>query len=708
MSDRIFDILQRLGRSFMLPIAVLPIAGLLLGFGSTFTNEMSLSAYHLQDVMGAGTVFYSIFSVAKNVGQSLFNNIALLFAIGVAIGMAKKEKEIAALGAVIAYFSMNAAISVLLTLHGMILPDGNIADGISSGMISEVCGIMTLQTGVLGGIVVGLGTAYLHNRFHTIEFPTALAFFGGNRFIPIISCIVYIVVGILVFYIWPYVQSGILVFSSFVTKSHYMGTFVFGVIKRALVPLGLHHVFYLPFWQTAVGGTMEVAGKVYEGGQNIFFAQLADPGTTHFSAEACRYFSGEYIFMIFGLPGAALAMYRCARKENRKMVGGILLSATLTSMLTGVTEPLEFTFVFVSPLLYLTQIILAGSCYMIAQMFNITIGLTFSGGLFDFLTFGVLQGNDKTSWMLVIPIGIVYFFLYYITFKVLIEKFDLKTLGRIENDPVLLKREEETQKKEKLRKNLSEAEHFFYLLDGLGGAENIDFLDSCATRLRCRVKKRELVDKESLKQSGNHGMMIRGNNIQLIFGPQVNNIKAKLEMFMKNPNADFDGEDIKADDFLLKHQTHEIIPHKVLSPANGEIIPLSEVNDLVFSSELLGKGCAIIPEEGCIRSPIAGTISEIADTKHAFGIKSDYGTTVLVHIGINTVRLRGEFFTFHVKKGDRVKPGDILITFHYEDIRQLGYSIVTPIIISNTDDCKKISEPLVARAEVGQEILNVE
>ena len=367
MREKIFGVLQRIGRSFMLPIAILPAAGLLLGLGSSFTNSAMIKTYGLEKVLGSGTVLNEFLTVLMKAGNAVFNNLPLIFAIGVAIGMAKKEKEVAALSAAIAYFVMNASINAMLGMSGQILEDGTIAPGVLNGTITTVVGIETLQTGVFGGIIVGLGVAALHNRFCMIEFPAAFSFFSGSRFIPIISTAVYVFAGILLFYVWPFAQQGIYALGHLVTETGYFGTFIFGIVKRALIPFGLHHVFYLPFWQTGVGGSMEVAGRVIEGGQNIFFAQLADPNTVHFSADACRYFSGEFIFMIFGLPGAALAMYQCARPERKKVVGGLMLSAALASMMTGITEPIEFSFLFVAPMLFVVQVVLAGAAYMIVQ-----------------------------------------------------------------------------------------------------------------------------------------------------------------------------------------------------------------------------------------------------------------------------------------------------------------------------------------------------
>ena len=390
MKDKIFGVLQRVGRSFMLPIAILPVAGLLLGFGGSFTNETMLETYHLIGLMGPRTVFHAIFEVMSEAGNIVFANLPIIFAMGVAIGMAKKEKEVAALAAAISFFVMHASISAMINLNGG-------ADKMLSGATTDVCGITSLQMGVFGGILVGLGVAALHNKYYKIQLPQVLSFFGGTRFVPIISALVYTGVGIVMFFVWPVIQSGIYAVGNLVLNSGYAGTWVYGFMERLLIPFGLHHVFYLPFWQTGLGGTMEVGGKVIEGAQNIFFAQLADPSTTKFAVSATRFMSGKFPLMIFGLPGAALAMYKAAKPENKKVVGGLLLSAALTSMLTGITEPLEFTFLFVAPALYGVHCVLAGAAYMLMHIFKVGVGMTFSGGLIDMFLFGILQGNRRPT-----------------------------------------------------------------------------------------------------------------------------------------------------------------------------------------------------------------------------------------------------------------------------------------------------------------------
>ena len=693
MKDQIFGVLQRVGRSFMLPIAVLPVAGLLLGIGSSFTNATMIDTYGLQAILGEGTILNMFLTVLSKAGSALFDNLPIIFAVGCAIGMAKKEKEVAALSAVIAYFTMNAAVNAMLVNSGQILDDGSIADFVLEGTITSSVGIQTLQMGVFGGIIVGLGVAALHNRFYTIELPSALAFFSGSRFVPIISTVVYVLVGIGMFFVWPVVQNGIYALGGLVTGTGYLGTLIFGIIKRALIPFGLHHVFYLPFWQTGVGGSMEVAGKMIEGGQTIFFAQLADPSTVHFSADACRYFSGEFIFMIFGLPGAALAMYQTAKPEKKKQAGGLLLSAALACMATGITEPLEFSFLFVAPMLFVVQVILAGAAYMIAHILNIAVGLTFSGGLLDLFLFGILQGNAKTSWLRIIPVGIIYFLLYYGIFKFLILKFDLKTPGREDEDT-------ETRLYTKADYNAAKesgvkgAEVSALITAGLGGKANIEDVDCCATRLRCTIKDPEKVQEALLKQSGSRGVILKGKGIQVIYGPQVAVLKTNLEAFLQTSAADQVSSQVSSGE-------------EIKSPMNGTVIPLSEVPDAVFSSEMLGKGFGVEPSEGKAYAPVDGEVTTVFDTKHAIGLMSKHGVELLIHIGMDTVKLNGKGFDVKVKTGDQVKAGDLLAEFDMDLIKGEGYPVTTAVVVTNTDDCEEIGEVRTGAATKDTEVLTV-
>lgn len=535
---RLFGVLQRVGRSFMLPIALLPIAGLLLGVGASLTNAAMIESYGLERILGEGTLLNSILTVLSAVGSIIFDNLPIIFAMGVALGMAESEKATATLSAAIAFFVMHATVSTLLTLTG------KAADGsLHEGSVAEVVGITSLQMGVFGGIIVGLGVAVLHNKFYKIKLPTVISFFGGTRFVPIISTVVYVGVGALMFFIWPFIQEAIFGLGNLVLNSGNVGTAIYGFIERILIPFGLHHVFYLPFWQTGVGGSAIVDGNLIMGAQNIFFAELASPATEAFSVSATRFMSGKFPFMIFGLPGAALAMYTCAKKEKRKVAGGLLLSASLTAMLTGITEPIEFTFLFVAPALYLFHSLFAGLSYMFTHLFRVGVGMTFSGGIIDLLLFGVLQGNEKTRWIAIIPIGIGYFLVYFLLFRFMIRKFDYVTPGREEDGETKLYTRADYNERKRGgaevagEEELSDAavgreDTSSLILRGLGGRDNVRDLDCCATRLRVTVKDPDLVTESLLKMSGAAGVIRRGNGVQVVYGPRVSVIKSELDDYL--------------------------------------------------------------------------------------------------------------------------------------------------------------------------------
>ena len=725
MKDKIFGVLQRVGRSFMLPIAILPVAGLLLGIGSSFTNETTIATYGLTAILGKGTILNSLLIIMNQVGSAVFNNLPLIFAVGVAIGMAYKEKEVSALSALIAFFVMNTAINAMLQVNGEILADGTISADVLEGTITSVCGIQSLQMGVFGGIIVGLGVAALHNRFHMIELPNALSFFGGSRFVPIISTVVYMFVGIAMYFVWPVVQNGIYALGGLVTGSGYIGTLIFGIIKRALIPFGLHHVFYMPFWQTAVGGTMEVAGQLVQGGQNIFFAQLADSANVaHFSADATRYFSGEFIFMIFGLPGAALAMYQCAKPEKKKQAGGLLLSAALACMFTGITEPLEFSFLFVAPALFAVQVILAGSAYMIAHMLNVAVGLTFSGGFLDLFLFGILQGNEKTSWLRIIPVGIIYFILYYVIFTFLIKKFDFKTPGREDDD-------EETKLYTKADVNAKNAANNTTsgttsadpvsetITRGLGGKANITGVDCCATRLRLTVADSSKVNEALIKTTGSRGIIIKGQGVQIIYGPQVTVIKAKLETYLETAPDTFEEETAaeSIDTAFTTEATEEaaapaeesIVSTTIISsPITGLATALENVPDEVFAGKMMGDGAAVTPEDAIICAPEDGEVVFVFDTKHAIGFQTDSGVALLLHIGIDTVNLNGEGFEVFVENGQKVKKGEPLMKIDIDFLKSHAPSLCSPVLCTELAPNQRIRQIGDGEIKAGAPLFAVE
>lgn len=713
MKDKIFGVLQRVGRSFMLPIALLPVAGLLLGIGSSFTNETMLATYGLSGIIHQGTLIYTILDIMNQCGSAIFNNLALLFAMGVAIGMAKKEKEVAALSGAIAYLVMNTAISAMINAAGGV-------EAMAPNTTTTMLGITTLQMGVFGGIIVGLGVAALHNRFYKTQLPQVLSFFGGTRFVPIVCTAVYLLVGIAMFYIWPTVQTGISMLGNLVISSGYVGTWLYGLIERALIPFGLHHVFYMPFWQTAVGGTAVVDGVTIQGAQNIFFAELASKSTTVFSVEATRFMAGKFPLMIFGLPGAALAMYRTARPEKRKVVAGLLLSAALTSMLTGITEPLEFTFLFVAPAMYAVHCVYAGLSYMLMHIFNVGVGMTFSGGLIDLTLFGILQGNEKTHWIWVVIVGVFYFVLYYFTFYFMITRMNLKTPGR-EDDNEETKLYTRADFKEKTSvgpdaaggaPKSSDATSAL-ILRGLGGKANLSDVDCCATRLRVTVVDPNKVNDALLRQSGASGVVHKGEGVQVIYGPQVAVIKSNLVDFMETAAADTVMNDTAP---VAPAQPaaapapakSKMKPETLAAHMTGTVIPMADVKDEAFASCALGDGCAIEPSEGKLYAPADAVVDNLFDTHHAIGLVTENGAEVLLHIGIDTVKLGGKHFTPHVKTGDKVRKGDLLISFDMDAIRTEGYLCTTPMIVCNTDDYASVTTLESGEVKAGQDLVKVQ
>ena len=705
MKDKIFGVLQRVGRSFMLPIALLPVAGLLLGIGSSFTNETMLAAYGLNSVIHPGTLIYTILDVMSQTGSAVFNNLALLFAMGVAIGMARKEKEVAALSGAVAYIIMNTAIQAMINAAGGV-------EAMPANSTTTMLGITTLQMGVFGGIVVGLGVAALHNKFYKIELPQVLAFFGGTRFVPIVSSIVYLVVGIAMFYIWPVVQSGIAALGALVLASGYAGTFIYGLLERALIPFGLHHVFYMPFWQTAVGGTAIIDGVTVTGAQNIFFAELASKSTTVFSVSATRFMAGKFPFMMFGLPGAALAMYQCAKPEKKKVAGGLLLSAALTAFLTGITEPLEFTFIFVALPMYAVHCVLAGLSFMLMHILNVGVGMTFSGGLIDLVLFGVMQGNAKTHWMWVVVVGAVYFVLYYIIFRFMISKFDYKTPGRDDAEEVKLYTRADVNARSAASGSTAPAGDdpvSALIVEGLGGANNLSDVDCCATRLRCTVKDAALVKQDVLKASGASGVICKGNGVQVVYGPKVAVIKAKLEDYLENaPKTPAATATPAPAATATPAPAAPAAKDTVLSAClNGTVVPLAEVKDEAFASGALGDGIAIEPIDGELVAPADGEISSTFETHHAVGMTTADGAELLMHIGIDTVKLGGKHFTYLVNEGDKVKKGQPLIRFELEAIKAEGYPVTTPLIVCNTDDYAAVAAKASGAVKQGDALLEL-
>ena len=560
--------------------------------------------------------------------------------------------------------------------------------------------------GVFGGIIVGLGVAALHNRFHKIVLPNALSFFGGSRFVPIISTIVYMFVGILMYFVWPVVQNGIYALGGLVTGSGYLGTLIFGIIKRALIPFGLHHVFYMPFWQTNVGGSREIAGQTINGAQNIFFAQLADPNTTKFSVDATRFMAGKFPFMMFGLPGAALAMYRCARNEKKKVVGGLLLSAALTAFLTGITEPLEFTFLFVAPILYVVHCVLAGISFMLMHIFGVGVGMTFSGGLIDMTLFGIMQGNAKTHWLYIVLVGIVYFFVYWGVFTFLIKKFNFKTPGReADNEETKLYTRSDVNAKKSGKTDMTSV----LILKGLGGKENIADIDCCATRLRITVHDAARVNDEIIKTTGSRGIVKKGQGVQIIYGPQVTVIKSKLEDYLETAPDEYyesaavseeNSAEENTDTVNENNETQEKVVNTIVvsSPITGMAGDITTCPDEGFAGKMMGDGAVVTPEDAVICAPEDGEVLFVFETKHALGFQTESGLGMLLHIGIDTVSLNGEGFEVFVKNGQKVKKGDPLMKIDIPFLTSHAPSLWSPVLCTELEENQRVR--LLATGEV--------
>lgn len=687
MFKKLFGQLQRIGKALMLPVAILPAAGILLAFGNAMHNEqlVALAPWLKMDV------FVMISSVMEAAGQIVFDNLPLLFAVGTALGLAGGD-GVAALAALVGYLIMNATMGQVMHITiDDIYSYANGAKELSQAnklpANALILGIPTLQTGVFGGIIIGALAAWCYNKYYNITLPAFLGFFAGKRFVPIVTSVVAIVTGIVLSFVWPPIQGGLNGLSNFLLdKNLTLTTFIFGVVERSLIPFGLHHIFYAPFW-FEFGQYKDHAGDLIRGDQRIWMAQLKDG--VPFTAGA--FTTGKYPFMMFGLPAAALAIYKNARPERKKVVGGLMLSAALTSFLTGITEPLEFSFLFVAPLLYVIHVFLAGTSFLVMHLLHVKIGMTFSGGFIDYILYGLLNWH-RTNALLVIPVGIVYAFVYYFLFSFAIKKFNLKTPGREDEEQEI--------------RQTSVAKLPFDVLDAMGGKENIKHLDACITRLRVEVNDKSKVDVEGLKALGASGVLEVGNNMQAIFGPKSDQIKHDMARIMN-------GEITKPSETTVTEDTsdepvhlEEVKETDIYAPGKGHIIPLSEVPDKVFSEKMMGDGIGFVPEKGEIVAPFDGTVKTIFPTKHAIGLESDTGIEVLIHNGIDTVKLNGEGFESLVNVNEPVTQGQPLMKINLAYLKEHAPSVVTPVIITNQGD-KTLTFDNVDSVDSGKRIMKI-
>ncbi|EIW16267.1 MULTISPECIES: glucose-specific PTS transporter subunit IIBC [Pelosinus] len=654
MIKKSFGILQQVGRALMLPVALLPAAGLLLAFGNALQNPAAISIMPLLD----NHVIHALAQIMEQAGGIIFGNLSLLFAVGVAVGLSGGE-GVAGLAAIVGFLIMNVTMGIVTG----ITPDmiaGNPA-------YSSVLGIPTLQTGVFGGIIVGILAAQVYKRFYNIELPSYLGFFAGKRFVPIVTAAAALVLGVAMTFVWPPIQLGLTLFSrNMIDSNKILAAFIFGIIERALIPFGLHHIFYNPFWYQ-FGEYVSKSGQIVNGDQSIFFAQLKDG----VAFTAGTFMTGKFPFMMFGLPAAALAIYHEAKPEKKAAIGGIMLSAALTSFLTGITEPIEFSFLFVAPVLFGIHTIFAGLSFMLMQILNVKIGMTFSGGVIDYLLFGVIP--NRTDWWLVIPVGLVFSVIYYFGFRFAIRTWNLKTPGR----------EEDTGTEEVY--NAPASSLAADVLQALGGKNNLTHLDACITRLRVSVKNKSEVNQDRLKKLGASGVMVIGDNLQIIFGPKSDILKTQMQDIMAGkeiPQGVVTPAEIQQAAETAASTIIDSI-HAFISPLDGKVLAITQVPDQVFSQKIVGDGFAIEPSNGEVISPVDGTITSVLESKHAVGITADSGLELIVHFGIDTVHLKGEGFTLFVNQGDRVKAGQRIFKADLESIKGKVPSVITPIVFTN-------------------------
>lgn len=623
MFKKAFGVLQQVGRSLMTPVSILPAAGLLLGLG----NEQVFNLPIMEDA-----------------GDVIFSNLPLIFAVGVAIGLSGGA-GVAGLAAVIGFLVMNVTLGNMSHIVGV--------------ETEEMLGIDTLQTGVFGGIIIGLVTAYLYNRFHNIKLPDFLGFFAGKRFVPIITAVSSFIIGILFVYVWPPIQQGIDYLSYLaIGTNDAISTFIYGFIFRALIPFGLHHIFYQPFY-FEIGSFTDSVGKVVHGDLTRYFAGDPTAGT---------FMAGAFPIMLFGFPAAALAIYHTAKPAKKKLIGGIMASAALTSFLTGITEPVEFAFIFVAPVLYIINNILAGLSYMIMDLLNVKAGFSFSGGFIDYVLYWPLSSN---AWI-VIPVGIAFAFAYYFIFRFAINKWNLKTPGR-----------EDEVEDEQSTENFEPDELANDILISLGGKENISNLDACITRLRVTVNDKANVDKDRIKKLGASGILEVGNNIQAVFGTKSDQLKDQIKDIIagKTPKPSSPKQEKKVEKVTSLTGKDDIV-----IPLTGKLVPIEDVPDEVFSGKMMGDGFAIEPDDGTVISPVDGKIINIFPTKHAVGIQSANGREILIHVGLDTVKLDGAGFEVFVEEGQEVQQGQEILKADLEYLKEHAPSIITPVVFTNLQE----------------------
>ncbi|WP_027340030.1 PTS transporter subunit IIABC [Halonatronum saccharophilum] len=675
-----FSKLQKFGKALMVPVALLPAAGILLGLGAALTGPLANSIPILQS-----TVVSFISAMLLQLGISIFQNLPMIFAIGVAIGLSGGS-GIAALASFVGYIITNTTISIILGITPEMAAE--------SGRYGLALGIPTLETGVLGGILVGLLAVAVYNRFHEFQPPEVLGFFAGDRSVGIVMVFASMLLAGALMVIWPPIQVVIdsiaNIIASDTTNPLYIG--LYGGLERLLIPTGLHHIWYAPFLWTPLGGSAEIAGELVSGDQYIFLKEIA----AGVDVTAGRFMAGKFPIIMFGLPGAALAMYKQADKKNKQVVKGLLIAAAGTAFLTGITEPIEFTFLFVAPFLYVFHSILTAISYIITFVLDVHLGWAGGSGVIDYILVNVLPGTP--NWWMNIVIGGMFFIIYYFSFTYAIKRWDIATPGRGGQQTKLFRRSDYNKKNNKGKNGKREIS--IGIISGLGGKKNIKSVDACFTRLRVDVEDIKKIDEDLLKDLGASGVVKVKNSVQAIFGGYSDLYKNKINFLLKEEGIE---EEIKlfnekkyidlqqdSDENIAKESSEGINTVILSSPAKGKLIDITEVPDEAFSQKLMGDGVAIIPSENTISAPCDGIVKTIFPTNHAFGMETKEGIELIVHIGIDTVDLNGQGFKRLVEEDTKVKKGTPIIEVDLDYIKSEGKDIVTPIAITNSDKVEKI------------------
>lgn len=664
---------QELGKTFMLPVALMAFMGLLLGLGSSFSSPTTIDAFPFL----GNSILQVVFKYMSAIGGFAFNNLAVMFAMAIPLGLAKKEKGVAAFSGFVGYMVMNLAINFYLGLTNQLAD----ADAMQKAGQSLVLGVQTIEMGVLGGIITGIIVYNLNKKYCTIQLPDSFAFFGGARFVPIITSLVMAVVGIILPIIWPAFAFLINGVGALIHGAGPFGPMLFFSGERLLLPFGLHHILVATIRFTQAGGTMLIDGHQVSGALNIFYSELQNH--LPISHSATQFLSqGKMPTFMFGLPGAALAMYHTAKPENRAKIKGLLISGFIATFITGITEPIEFLFLFISPFLWLFHVFMTGFGALVVSLLGVNIGNT-DGGVLDFLIFGVMQGT-QTKWYLIPIVGIFWFLAYYFTFKKFILWRDLKTPGReVATEPEYTDAEIRTS-------GNAGGYDIPGILKALGGKSNIVTLDNCITRLRLIVKDGSIINDEELQKLGALGVVhLDDTSVQVIIGTKVTTVRNGL-------------------DALLEGSEPEAKKFQIGAPLAGKAVPLTEVPDAVFSTGMIGQGAAIQPTDGQVVAPVDGVITTVFSTKHAIGIKATNGMEILIHLGIDTVKLDGKPFETKVAVDEQVKDGDLLATADWQMVADAGLATVTPVVVTNFAEYTNVGMIAQGMVEKNTPIIEVE